>query len=133
VVREAVRKLLGTLKRKGVVAAVAEHTPGSWAVTLAPVRALFEAVPRSRSNAVRVKPCDPQELRGLDEPTRAALRSLAVRSLEVLGVPRTGGFVHHEMTRQFAILASAVAPDETDRERRMRLLIEAARTAYDDD
>ncbi|MFI5246882.1 MAG: Smr/MutS family protein, partial [Gemmatimonadales bacterium] len=46
VVREAVRKLLGTLKRKGVVAAVAEHTPGSWVVTLAPVRALFEAVPR---------------------------------------------------------------------------------------
>src|ERR1035437_9658131 len=28
VVREAIRKLLGTLKRKGVVAAVAEHTPG---------------------------------------------------------------------------------------------------------
>ena len=133
VVREAIRKLLGTLRRKGVVAAVAEHTPGSWVVTLAPVRALFETVPRSRANAARVKPCDPQELRGLDEQTRAELTSLAVRSLEILGVPRTGGFVHHEMTRQFSILASAVAPDETDREGRMRLLIEAACDAYNDE
>lgn len=133
VVREAIRKLLGTLKRKGVVGDVAEHTPGSWVVTLAPVRALFETVPRSRSNVTRVKPCDPMELRALDESTRAALRSLAVRSLETLGVPRTGGFVHHEMTRQFSILAGAVMPDETDREGRLRFLIEAARDAYDDD
>jgi hypothetical protein len=133
VVREAIRKLLGTLRRKGVVAAVAEHTPGSWVVTLAPVRALFETVPRSRSGGGRVKPRDPAELRGLDASTRSNLRSLAIRSLEVLGVPRTGGFVHHEMVRQFSILASAVAPDETDREGRMQVLIDAARHAYDED
>lgn len=133
VVREAIRRLLGTLKRKGVVATVAEHTPGSWVVTVAPVRALFETVPRSRASDGRVKPSDPAELRGLDASTRSILRSLAIRSLEVLGVPRTDGFVRHEMVRQFSILASAVAPDELDREGRMQVLIEAARDAYDDD
>lgn len=132
VVREAIRKLFGTLKRKGVVASVEEHTAGSFVVTLAPVRALFETVPRSRSNDSRVKPADPRELRALDTATRTQLRSLAERSLEVLGAPRTEGLVHDEMVRQFSILASAVAPDETDREGRLRFLIGAARDAFDD-
>jgi hypothetical protein len=132
VVREAIRKLFGTLKRKGVVASFEEHTAGSFVVTLAPVRALFETVPRSRSNDSRVKPADPRELRALDAATRAQLRSLAERSLEVLGAPRTEGLVHDEMVRQFSILASAVAPDETDREGRLRFLIGAARDAFDD-
>ncbi|MGH7653312.1 MAG: hypothetical protein ACREN6_01490 [Gemmatimonadaceae bacterium] len=132
VVREAIRKLFGTLKRKGVIASFAEHTAGSFVVTLAPVRALFETVPRSRSNDSRVAPADPRELRALDAATRAQLRSLAERSLEVLGAPRTEGLVHDEMVRQFSILASAVAPDETDREGRLRFLIGAARDAFDD-
>jgi hypothetical protein len=132
VVREAIRKLFGTLKRKGVLASFEEHTAGSFVVTLAPVRALFETVPRSRSNDSRVKPADPRELRALDAATRAQLRSLAERSLEVLGAPRTEGLVHDEMVRQFSILASAVAPDETDREGRLRFLIGAARDAFDD-
>lgn len=133
VVREAIRKLFGTLKRKGVIAAVAEHTAGSFVVTLAPVRALFETVPRSRSNDGRVKPGDPKELQALGAPTRALLRSLAERSLDVLGAPRTEGLVHDEMVRQFSILSSAVAPDETDREGRLQFLVEAARDAFDDD
>lgn len=132
VVREAIRKLFGTLKRKGVVASFDEHTAGSFVVTLAPVRALFETVPRSRSNDSRVKPADPRELRALDAATRAQLRSLAERSLEVLGAPRTEGLVHDEMVRQFSILSSAVAPDETDREGRLQFLIGAARDAFDD-
>jgi len=132
VVRETVRKLLGTLKRKGVVASFGEHTAGSYVVTLAPVRALFETVPRSRSNDSRVKPADPRELQALDGATRAQLRALAERSLEVLGAPRTAGLVHDEMVRQFSILSSAVAPEETDREGRLRFLIGAARDAFDD-
>ncbi len=132
VVRDAIRKLFGTLKRKGVVASFDEHTAGSFVVTLAPVRALFETVPRSRSNDARVKPADPRELRALDAPTRAQLRALAERSLEVLGAPRTAGLVHDEMVRQFSILSSAVAHDETDREGRLQFLIGAARDAFDD-
>jgi hypothetical protein len=133
VVRDAVEKLFRTLRRKGVVAAYSEHTAGSFVVTLAPVRALFETVPRSRSNDARVKPADPKELRALDAPTRAALRTLAERSLDVLGAPRTEGLVHDEMVRQFSILSSAVAHDETDREGRLQFLIDAARNAFDDD
>src|ERR1017187_3188324 len=133
VVREAIRKLFGALKRKGVVSAVAEHTAGSFVVTLAPVRALFETVPRSRSNDARVKPADPKELRALGAATRASLRSLAEQWLDVLGAPRTEGLVHDEMVRQFSILSSAVAPDETDREGRLQFLVEAARDAFDDD
>jgi hypothetical protein len=132
VVREAIRKLFGTLKRKGVVTSFEEHTAGSFVVTLAPVRALFETVPRSRSNDARVKPADPRELRALDAPTRSQLRALAERSLEVLGAPRTAGLVHDEMVRQFAILSSAVAHDETDREGRLQFLIGAARDAFDE-
>jgi hypothetical protein len=90
-------------------------------------------VPRSRSNDAHVKPCDPKELRALGAPTRALLRLLAERSLEVLGAPRTEALVHDEMVRQFSILSSAVAPDETDREGRLQFLVEAARDAFDDD
>jgi Smr domain len=133
VVREAVQKLLGTLKRKGVVASVGEHTAGSFVVTLAPLRALFETVPRTRIRDARPAPADPAELRALAAATRLHLRSLAERSLDVLGAPRTEGLVHDEMVRQFAILSSAVAPDETDREGRLQFLIEAARSAFDDD
>jgi hypothetical protein len=133
VVRAAVSKLFGALKRKGVIASVAEHTAGSFVVTLAPVRALFETVPRSRSNDSNLKPGDPNELRALDAATRASLRALAERSLDVLGAPRTDSLVRDEMTRQFAVLSSAVAPDETDREARLRFLIDAARDAFDDD
>jgi hypothetical protein len=133
VVREAIEKLFGTLKRKGVISNVAEHTAGSFVVTLAPVRALFETVPRSRSRDSSVRPGDPKELRALDAPTRSTLRALAERSLEVLGAPRSEKFVHDEMVRQFAILSSAVAHDETDREGRLQFLIEAARDAFDDD
>lgn len=132
VVREAIRKLLMRLKRKGVVAAIGEHTAGSFVVTLAPVRALFETVPRSRSSDARIAPADPRELRALDAGTRTQLRALAIRSLEVLGAPRTEGLVHEEMVRQFSILSSAVAPDETDREGRLQFLIDAARDAFDD-
>jgi hypothetical protein len=133
VVREAVSKLFGTLKRKGVIASVAEHTAGSFVVTLAPVRALFETVPRSRSSDSKLKPGDPNELRALDAQTRASLRALAERSLEVLGAPRTDSLVRDEMVRQFAVLSSAVAPGETDREARLRFLVDAARDAFDDD
>jgi hypothetical protein len=133
VVRDAIQRLLGTLKRKGVVAAVGEHTPGSFVVTLAPVRALFETVPRSRSHDSRVPPHDPKELLALSAASRASLRTLAEQSLHILGAPCTAGMVHDEMVRQFAILSSAVAHDETDREGRLQFLIEAARDAFDDD
>jgi hypothetical protein len=133
VVREAVVRLLATLRRKGVVAATVEHTAGSFVVTLAPVRALFETVARSRTRArvPRPRPADPAELAALEPATRAQLRWLAERSLDVLGAPRTEPFVRNEMLRQFAVLASTVPASEPDRESRLRTLIAAASDAFD--
>src|SRR5688500_2069949 len=48
VVRDAVRKMLGTLKRRGVVASFSDHTAGSFVVTLAPVSMLLDAPRRNR-------------------------------------------------------------------------------------
>jgi hypothetical protein len=132
VVREAVRRLLVTLKRKGVVSASGDHTPGSFVVTLAPVRALFETMQRSRVPTPRVPPAEPAELGALAEETRAGLRRLAERSLEILGAPRSDRFVRDEMRRQFAVLSSAVGADQSDREGRLLLLIAAAQDSFDE-
>lgn len=131
VVREAVSRLFRVLNRKGVIASVAEHTPGSFVVTLAPVRALFETVRRSRGHTPRLAPASPAEFAALTPTTRAELRWLAERSLDALGAPRTDRFVREEMMRQFSVLASAIAPDEKDRDGRLRFLIAAASDAFD--
>ena len=132
VVRAAVARSLSALRRKGVVAEVAEHTAGSFVVTLAPVRALFETVRRSRVRDPRPAPVDPQEVAALSSSTRADLRWLAERSLDALGAPRTERFVRDEMMRQFAILSGAMATREKDHDGRLRSLIAAARDAFDD-
>ena len=132
VVREAVLRLLRTLKRKGVVATVAEHTAGSFVVSLAPVRALFEAAPRSRHRQRSEQLPGPAVLAGLGDESMALLRHLSVRAVESLGAPPTETFVGSEMIRQFAMLSAAIGPDERDREERLRFLIAIALDAFDD-
>jgi hypothetical protein len=131
VVRDVVARLLLTLKRKGVVAEVVEHTAGSFAVKLAPIRALFETVPRTRVRASRAAPLNPKEFKALSPATLAELRWLAERALDALGAPHTDGFIHDEMMRQFTVLSSTMAPDDEDREARLRFLIAAASDAFD--
>jgi hypothetical protein len=137
VVREAVARLLASLRRRNVVADVREHTPGSFVVRLAPVHALFEAPARRREPARRAVP-DPEALAGLAPDTRARLRELAVQSINALGVQateRTHGaaeaFVRDEMLRQFAALSPA-AGDGGDRELRLRAAIERALEEYEE-
>src|ERR671915_2345642 len=48
VVREAIVRLLGSLRRRGVVDSWHEHTPGSFVVIVAPIRSLREAPRRAR-------------------------------------------------------------------------------------
>lgn len=142
IVRESVQRLFTALKRKGVISAVTEHTPGSFVVTLASVRALFEVAPRSRERSRErgrergrgprsTAPADPTQLAALDAPTRGALRRLAEFSLDTLGAPRTEAFVRDEMLRQFAVLSAAMSPDEIDRDQRLQFLIAAAQQAYE--
>lgn len=118
VVREEVRKLLARLRRGGVVSEIHEHTPGSFAVRLAPMRALFEAPPRSRDRhdtrgktpaARAAAAADTQELlAGLSPATCDLLRRLAVQALHALGLADPDErFVREEMARKFSVLARA--------------------------
>lgn len=132
-VRAAIESLLTRLRHAGVVARVRTHTPGSFVVELAPIRALFEVGRRSRRSARPAPTVDATALVGLDAATLRELRLLAEYSLAALGVVGDAGFVEDEMLRQFSVLAGGMAPDETDREARLRFLISAARAAYEDD
>jgi hypothetical protein len=133
VVREAVIRLLHSLKRKGVVASHVEHNPGSFVVTLAPMHELLEAPRRlrdTRSERTSPSPASPPSLDALDPETRDLLRDLAERALDHLGVHDRGPFLDGEMLRQFSVLAAAI-PNGVDRERQLREAIRRAMEAYD--
>ena len=133
VVRTAVGKLLTQLKRRGVVTSVREHSPGSFAVRLAPVTALFEGGARKREGQVQPAVRDPRVLQGLAPETRRLLRRLAERSLDALGAPNLEGrFVTDEMVRQFTALAPGL-PDGGDRELQLRSAIRLALSELDED
>lgn len=113
-VREAIVKLLPSLRRRNVIDGYAEHTPGSFVVTFAPVKALFETPRRRREKPAPVP--RPPSLKGLDEETVRQLRDLAIMSLAVLGVNSpTKAQLEDEMLRQFAVLSAAL-PAGADRE-----------------
>ena len=128
--RETVRKLLVSLKRRGVVQQHVEHTPGSYVVTVAPMRAAVDAPRRRRERAQRPL-ADPPELQALSEETRAQLRMLARRALETLGVRDPAPFVEAEMLTQFGAIGAGV-PEGPDRERRLRDVIARAIEEYDE-
>lgn len=134
VVREAVLRRLASLRRRNVVAAVVEHTPGSFVVSLAPVRALFEAPKRRGETAPRPRR-DPEALAGLAPETRELLRALALRTIEALGAAaaadRVERLVHDEMLRQFAVLGAAV-PEGPTREEGLRAAIARALEEYEE-
>jgi hypothetical protein len=123
VIKAGVLRLLPTLRRQGVVTTWREHTPGSFIVQLAPLRALFEA-PRRKRQAVAAAPA-PESLEGLSSDTRDLLRAVAMRSLEVLGIRGVEPFIKDEMLRYFALFA-ATAPDSFDREEWLRKALRRA-------
>jgi hypothetical protein len=130
VVRPAVERLFTRLKRLGVVLAVRQHGAGAFVVTLAPVKALFEAPKRSRA-AYPPPAVDASAFGGLSEETRDALRRLAVRSLEALGAPAAPHFVEDEMRRQLSLLVPGLPPDEDPDRALRRVAIEVAETLED--
>ena len=132
-VREAIARLLPSLRRRNVIARFEEHTPGSFVVVFAPVRALFEAPPRRREKAPRIHTPTPLALAGLDEETQRQLRDLSVVALAVLGVKSpTHAQVQDEMHRQFAALTTALA-DDGDREALLQQAILLAAEEYEAD
>lgn len=120
-VREAVIRLLHLLRRRGVVARHAEHTPGSFVVELAPMQALIDAPKRSRDTAPAPKPASPASLDALSSETRTLLRNLAERILDSLGVQDKDPFMKDEMLRQFGVLAAGVPSTGSPAEREAAL------------
>lgn len=127
VVREAIVRLLASLRRRGVVEAWREHTPGSFVVTVAPIRSLREAPRRARER--RPISADPAALRGLPPSTRARLRELAQLALEQLGIRESAPFLEEEMVSQFTMITRGV-PEGPDRERRLLAAIERTIEEY---
>lgn len=134
VVREEIRKVLTRLRRAGVVREFREHTPGSFAVALAPLRALFEAPRRQRDRSAPggARGDDAPTLAGLDADTATELFRLAERSLESLGVRHPAdGQVRAEMERQFSLLARG-APTAQRPDGWLRSAIGRAMREYED-
>jgi hypothetical protein len=124
-VRAAVAALLPSLRRRNVVGTFREHTPGSFVVTLAPVRALFEAPRRRREPAPPPPPVNPA-LAALEAETRALLEELAVLQLGALGVRDPArSLVEDEMLRQFAALSPAVGDGREAEARLQQALLRA--------
>ncbi len=130
VVREAGVRVFQELRRKNVIVEFAEHTPGSFVVTLAPMAAMFDAAKRRREQAPVPPPVEPPTLAALGGETRELLRALAERSLDALGVKERDSFLQGEMLRLFGMLGASVA-DGPDRERRLRRAISAAMDDYE--
>ena len=128
VVREAVRRLLAQLSTRGVVENHSEHSPGSFAVRLAPFQAAHAR--RAESGDVPEQAPPPPTLDGLSAETRDQLRVLAEASLHQLGVrTATPAFVQDEMLRQCAQLAAAIPPSAVsalERERALQAAITRA-------
>jgi hypothetical protein len=130
-VREGVMGLLAVLRRRGVVAEWAEHSPGSFVVKLAPISAMLEAPRRKRDRTVAPKASAPQSLDALEPATVELLRELAVRSLDSLGVKDPSSFLESEMLAKFNLLAASVTPG-TESEERLRRAIASALDQLDD-
>lgn len=111
-VREAIVRLLPSLRRRNVISTFAEHTAGSFVVTFAPVRALFDAPNRRREKSERVAAPTPAALSALDPETLRQLRDLSIYVLATLGVHGpTRAMIEDEMRRQFATLSAALPHD----------------------
>lgn len=130
VVRDAIVQLFASLRRRGVINDVVEHTAGSFVVTFAKLSAVRDAPQRAR-NPNDALPRDPATLEALEPDTRALLRVLATRAIEELGADAKASFVEQEMLEQFAAAARGV-PEGPHREQRLRDALRAALHEYDD-
>jgi hypothetical protein len=123
-VREGVAKLLVSLRRRGVVSDFADHSPGSFVVTLAPVSDLLDA-PRRRRDRPAEQMRDSVRLGEIEPSTRRLLRDLATQSLASLGTSLSDRFVEDEMIRQFSVLAASIPPGRGREERLRRAILRA--------
>lgn len=130
VVRTAILNLMPALHRRGVVSEWREHSPGSLVVRLQPISALLNA-PRRKRDSGQPRAVDPHALAALDKTTLRLLRTLAIRSLDSLGVRDPEKFVEAEMLEKFNSLAASIPPGEGSEER-LRMAITTALEQLDE-
>jgi hypothetical protein len=129
VIKPAVEKLLFSLRRRGVVASHRDHSPGAFAVELAPIRALSDAPHRKREPSN--PPARPSlEIQGLGRDTTGLLRDLAERSLDELGITSDEAQIGDEMQRQLGLLLPAL-PTGPQMEEHLQAALRAAIAEYD--
>ena len=129
VVKDATMRVLNRLKRLSVILSYGEDTPGSFVVTLAPLRALLEAPARRRTPVPAPSRRKPNIL-GLKPETRDRLRYLAGRALDALGVKGASeGQLDNEMERQFSMIART-APSGADADKWVDSAISRALVEY---
>jgi hypothetical protein len=121
-VREAVVRLILSLRRRNIVDRYEEHTPGSFSVQLASITSMVNAPRRRRER--ESQPAH-EALPELSGTSRRMLRDLAERSLEALGIKETHAFLEAEMQRQLRALSAAVG-DAPDRDEKLRAALRAA-------
>ena len=103
VIREAIERLLFSLRRRGVISGHHEHNPGAFVVELATLRANVEAVPRQRDRGNRPHPA--VKIAGLSRESTELLQALAERALDGLGVKHDDARIADEMHRQLKAIA----------------------------
>src|SRR5215210_1434352 len=124
-IRKVILVLLPLLRRRGVVSEWREHTPGSVVVKLGTISSLLEAPRRRRERGSKMTVSSPEALRALESSTLSLLRTLAIRSLESLGVRTPEKFVEAEMLSKFDSLAAGITPG-ADGEAKLRNAIASA-------
>lgn len=122
-VREAIVRLIVSLRRRNVIDRYEEHTPGSFSISLARISAMVDA-PRRRREPVPA-PRSPAIVAGLSASNRRMLRDLAERSLEALGIKQTDEFLDAEMSRQLQAISTAIGPGP-DIDARLKAALRAA-------
>ncbi|MEP6778879.1 MAG: hypothetical protein ABJC26_03250 [Gemmatimonadaceae bacterium] len=130
-VREAVVRLLPSLRRRNVISYYLEHTPGSFVVTPASLAALIEAPKRRREVRAAKDKTVPDSLSALEKETVRQLYDLAVITLAGLGVHSpTAKVLREEMEHQFSQLVVGI-PDGKDREAVLQQAIQRAAEEYE--
>jgi hypothetical protein len=132
VVREATRRTLYALKRGGVIQAIRDDTPGSFVVTLAPLRTMLDAPNRRKPGTPTAASVPAATIKGLSARTQGRLWELSAHALDSLGI-RNGSpeVMRDEMERQFSRLVAS-APTGAPLERWIASGIERALREYED-
>jgi hypothetical protein len=128
VLRPEVEKLLFAMRRRGVVLSHQAVNPGAFAVQLAPIRSVVEAIPRAKDRRQRPRPYP--AVPGLGDATNALLRQLAERSLDELGVRPDARTLEDEMHRHLRALAPGL-PGAQETDGALQKALRAALAEYD--